>query len=134
MTDTPIEIKGNSPLEEVEIVVSAQGALLSGVVKAEEQGPPVKGATVMVFPVNPETRGVHSRFVKSTQTDQQGNYSVQGLPPGEYFLSALKSAEGELESDEAFLKQLQQISAKVALETGETKTESLIAVDAPEIE
>ncbi len=85
VTDTPIEIKGNSPLEGVEIVVSAQGASLSGVVKSEEQGPPVKGATVVVFPVDPEIRGVHSRFVKSTQSDQQGHYSVQGLPAGRIF-------------------------------------------------
>ena len=134
MTDTPIEIKGSSPIEGVEIIISSQGASLNGLVKAEEQGPPVKGATVMAFPADPESRGVHSRFVKTAQTDQQGIYTLQGLPPGEYFLSALKSVEGGLESDEAFLKQLQKISTKVLLETGETKTESLIAVDAPEIE
>ena len=134
VTDTPIEIKGSSPLEGVEIIISAQGASLNGIVKLEEQGPPVKGATVMVFPVDPETRGIHSRFVKTTQTDQQGNYSIQGLPPGEYFLSALKSVEGGLESDEDFLKLLQKTSKKVSLETGETKNESLVAEDAPEIE
>ena len=134
VTDAPIEIKGNSPLEGVELVISSHGAAVKGLVKAHEQGPPVKGATVMVFPVNPETRGIHSRFVKSTQTDQQGNYSVQGLPPGEYFLSALKSVEGGLESDEDFLKLLQKTSKKVSLETGEAKNESLVAEDPPEIE
>ncbi len=134
MADASIEIKGNSPLEGVEVVISPQGASLNGTVKSDEQGPPFKGATVMVFPGDPESRGIHSRFVKKTQSDQKGNYTIQGFPPGEYFLSALKSVEGGLESDEAFLKQLQKTSKKVNLETGETKTESLIAVDAPEIE
>ena len=34
VTDTPIEIKGSSPLEGVEIIISAQGASLNGLVKA----------------------------------------------------------------------------------------------------
>ena len=134
ITDSPVEFKSSSPLEGVEIAISSQGASLDGIVKVEEQGPPVKGATVVVFPVDPELRGVHSRFVKSTQTDQQGHYTIQGLPPGEYFLSGLKSVEGGLESDEAFLKELQKTSTKVRLETGESKNESLVAEVAPEIE
>ena len=134
VTDTPIEIKGNNPLEGVEIIISAQGASLNGIVKLEEQGPPVKGATVLVFPVALERRGTDSRFVKTSQSDQQGHYSIQGLPPGEYFISALKSLEGGLESDEAFLKELQKTSTRVRLELGEAREEPLIAQETPEFE
>lgn len=134
VTDTPIDIKGSLPLEGVEIMISAQGASLNGNVKLEEQGPPVKGATVLVFPVDPEKRGTNSRFVKTSQSDQQGRYSIQGLPPAEYFIGALKSLEGGLESDEDFLKELQKTSTRVRLELGESREEPLIAQDAPEFE
>ncbi|MFN8007022.1 MAG: carboxypeptidase-like regulatory domain-containing protein [Terriglobia bacterium] len=134
MIDTPIEIKGSSPLEGVEIVISPQGASLNGNVKSEEQGPPVKGATVVIFPVDLEKRGPSSRFVKTSQSDQQGRYSIQGLPPAEYFICGLKSLEGGLESDEDFLKELQKTSTQVRLELGESRDEPLIAQEAPEFE
>ena len=134
VVDQTVEIKGSGRLEGVEIVISSEGASVRGVVRQEENGPVVKGATVIAFPADIEKRFPNSRFIKTAQTDQQGGYSLRGFPPSEYLISALKKHEAGLESDENFLKELEKVAVKVKLNPGEDKTESLIAVDPPEVE
>ena len=54
--DQVVEIKASSRIEGVEIVISPEGASVRGVVCQEENGPVVKGATVIIFPADIEKR------------------------------------------------------------------------------
>jgi hypothetical protein len=64
-----------------------------------------------------------SRRVRMTRPASDGSYSVQGLPPGEYFLAAPTDLETGEWNDPALLEQLVRSSARVTLRDGETATQ-----------
>ena len=131
ITDRPIELRSNDRLDGVVVHVSSDGARISGVVEENESGQAVEGATVLVFAADSQRRGRHSRFTKTTQTDQRGRFSLKGLVPGEYLLCAVVDHESGLESDLDYLSSLERDSERIDLSSGQTIEESLVALPAP---
>ncbi len=70
--DRPIEMRTNDRLAGVEIRVSSKGSRISGFVQKEEAREAAQGATVLVFADDPQYRESHSRFTRTTRTDQGG--------------------------------------------------------------
>ena len=133
VTDQAVDFKNNDRYHGVEVVISSQGGQLSGVVRKEEGGEVLRGATVVVFPADPERQG-KSRFIKTVQTDQQGSFDAKGLVPGEYLACALLNHEAGAESDVSYLKEIEKAGKRVELIAGSTKTENLVAVAGPSAE
>jgi Carboxypeptidase regulatory-like domain len=71
----------------LEIVVSAQGAQVSGKVQVSE-GKPVEAATVLVV-----AEGGPPRVAGYAVSDAAGTYKVEGLPPGKYRMIAVEDIE-----------------------------------------
>jgi len=126
--DQPLEVKGNERISGVEVVISSGGAQLEGVVRQEENGEALPGATVVLFSTNSEQRGSNSRFTKSAQADQEGRFSIRGIVPGEYAVCALSRHEPGAEENASFLKELETSAKQVKLSANQTHTESLVAV------
>jgi hypothetical protein len=133
VTDQAVDFKNNDRYHGVEVVISSQGGQLSGVVRKEEGGEVLRGATVVVFPSDPE-RQSKSRFVKTVQTDQQGSFDAKGLVPGEYLVCALLTHEAGSETDVSYLKEIEKLGKRVELAAGTAKTENLVAVAGPSTE
>ena len=133
VTDQAVEFKNNDRYHGVEVVISSQGGQLSGVVRKEEGGEVLRGATVVVFPSDPE-RQSKSRFVKTVQTDQQGSFDAKGLVPGEYLVCALLNHEAGAETDVSYLKEIEKLGKRVELAAGAAKTENLVAAPGPSAE
>lgn len=133
ITDRPIELRSNDRLDGVEIHISSNGARLSGVVEQAEKREVAAGVTVLVFAADSQHRGLHSRFTKTTQTDQRGQFNLQGLVPGEYLLCAVADHESGLESDLDYLGSLERDSERIDLSSGQTMEESLVALPAPKM-
>jgi hypothetical protein len=133
VTDQAVEFKNNDRYHGVEVVISSQGGQLSGVVRKEEGGEVLRGATVVVFPSDPE-RQSKSRFVKTVQTDQQGSFDAKGLVPGEYLVCALLNHEAGAETDVSYLKEIEKLGKRVELAAGAAKTEDLVAAAGPSAE
>ena len=133
LIDRPIEVGSADRLDEVEIYVSSEGAQVSGVVEKEEAREVAQGATVLVFAADSDFRGPHSRFTRTTQTDQRGRFSLKGLAPGEYLLCAVADHESGLESDLDYLDSLERDSERIDLASGQTIEESLVALPAPKM-
>jgi protocatechuate 3,4-dioxygenase beta subunit len=133
VTDQTVDFKNNDRFHGVEVVISSQGGQLSGVVRKEEGGEVLRGATVVVFPSDPE-RQSKSRFVKAVQTDQQGSFDAKGLVPGEYLVCALLSHEAGAETDVSYLKEIEKLGKRVELTAGEAKTADLVAAAGPATE
>jgi Carboxypeptidase regulatory-like domain len=133
VTDQAVDFKNNDRYHGVEVVISSQGGQLSGVVRKEEGGEVLRGATVVVFPADPERQG-KSRFIQTVQTDQQGSFDAKGLVPGEYLACALLNHEAGAESDVSYLKEIEKAGKRVELIAGSTKTENLVAVAGPSAE
>jgi hypothetical protein len=132
--DQALEVKGNERISGVEVVISSGGAQLEGLVRQEENGEALPGATVVLFSTNPEQRGSNSRFTKSAQADQEGRFSIKGIVPGEYAVCALSRHEPGTEENASFLKELETSAKQVKLSANQTHTESLVAVVPPAAE
>jgi len=133
VTDQAVDFKNNDRYHGVEVVISSQGGQLSGVVRKEEGGEVLRGATVVVFTSDPE-RQSKSRFVKTVQTDQQGSFDARGLVPGEYLVCALLTHEAGAETDVSYLKEIEKLGKRVELAAGAAKTEDLVAWAGPSTE
>ena len=118
-------------LSGVEVRVSPNGSQISGRVESEEDGKAVDGATVLVFAADPQQRGSYSRFTRTTQTDQAGRYSLEGLPPAEYLVCALVEHEPGRESEAEYLNGLEGESSAIDLSAGEMSSKTLVALAAP---
>ena len=129
--DRLIEMNDHEQLSGVEVRVSPNGSRISGVVQSEEDGKAVDGATVLVFAADPRQRGSFSRFTRTTQTDQAGRYSLQGLAPGEYLVCALVEHEPGRESEGQYLDGLEGESTVIELSAGEMSSKTLVALEAP---
>ncbi len=133
ITDRPIELRSNDRLDGVEIYISSEGARFSGSVEQAEGRKVAEGATVLVFSADPDQRAFPSRFTRTTQTDQSGRFSLQGLVPGEYLVCALADHEAGREMDPDYLRSLERDSQRIDPSPGQTLQESLVASPAPEM-
>ena len=129
--DRLIEMNDQDHLSGVEVRVSPNGSRISGVVQSEEDGKAVDGATVLVFAADPQQRGSFSRFTRTTQTDQTGRYSLEGLPPAEYLVCALVEHESGRESEPEYLNGLEGDSTAIDISAGEMSSKTLVALPAP---
>jgi len=87
ITDLQLPIEGNEQLHDVRIVITDVAAVVSGVVENARRKP-VANTGVLVCPKVPVFWVRTSRRMRVAFTDQQGRWSVAGLPPGEYFAVA----------------------------------------------
>jgi len=133
ITDRPIELGSNDRMDGVEIHIAADGARISGYVEQEEQRELAPGATVLVFATDPQHRGLYSRFTKTTQTDQSGRFSLEGLVPEEYSVCALADHQTGSEMDPDHLRSLKRDSERINPSPGQTVQESLVALSAPKM-
>ncbi len=131
IADRPIELKRNDRLEGVEIHIASDGAQLSGGVAQAEGQEVAEGTTVLAFAADPQRRNFPSRFTKTTQTDQSGQFSLEGLAPGKYLVCALVDHQSGNEWDADYLKGLEEDSEEIDLPPGQTLEESLVALPAP---
>ena len=129
--DRLIEMNDQDHLSGVEVRVSPDGSRISGVVQNEDDGKAVDGATVLVFAADPQQRGSFSRFTRTTQTDQTGRYSLEGLPPAEYLVCALVEHEPGRESEPEYLNGLEGDSTTIDISAGEMSSKTLVALPAP---
>ena len=88
------------------------------------------GRQSLVFSADPQRRDYPSRFTRTTQTDQSGYYSLEGLVPGKYLVCALVDHQSGNEWDPDFLRSLEKDSKRIDLSPGRTVQESLVTLSA----
>ena len=77
-------------------------------------------ATVVAFADDPGKWGPHSRFIASARPDQQGRFTIRGLPPGRYLAIAVGYLEPGDERDPDLLEAWRQSATTFTLSEGET--------------
>jgi hypothetical protein len=85
--------------DDLEIVVSSQGAEIAGDVR-DSNGARLRDYGVVVYSSDRNLWFRSSRHVKFTRADQNGRFAVDGLPPGNYLAVALSEIEGNAASGE----------------------------------
>jgi hypothetical protein len=119
VTDTPIDF-GAGDVNDIDVLLTREKTDLSGTV-TNDRGAPVLDATVIAFADDPEKWGPASRFVHSARLDQNGHFTLQGLPAGPYVVVALDDLEPGEERDPMLLEQLRSKGIRVTLRDGEKR-------------
>ena len=108
------------PGMQLDVVVSAKSARVSGSV-ANEKGEPVGSASVVLF----APKAPPSRRMKMASVDQQGQFSLTGVAPGDYYLAALDETESGVFWDPEFLVKHEKVIEKLSLRESATESKAL---------
>jgi len=95
---------GNQPAIPLEIVVNANGATIEGSVHSTDRKPVASSTVVLVPPV---TDRQNTMKYKTATTDDKGNFSMKGVPPGDYTLFAWESVSSTAWMNSEFLARYQ---------------------------
>ncbi len=122
-----LELPGGAPVSGIDVVLSPKAAALDGVATGSK-GDPAAGATMVLIP--PADHPQRDRLIFRAVADQNGQYSLRDIPPGDYRLYAFAGAEdGEDRDPNLFIKH-ESASEKISLaESGhEIKTVKTISL------
>lgn len=103
LLDAPLEIRRSA--NDVVVTFSDRASTVSGTA-VDRQQKPASGAYVIVFSADRRTWFHNSRRVGGIRADANGRYTIQNLPPGEYFIVATTDVEPGEWFDPLFLERL----------------------------
>ena len=109
----------------LDLVISANGGMVEGVV-VDRKGEPVANAVVVAVP---EAR-MRSRIdhYRKTVADQTGRFSLRGLRPGDYTVFAWENVDGEAYYNPEFLKLYEGRGSAMHVSEAERKSLQLEAI------
>jgi hypothetical protein len=90
----------------------------------DAQGQPDPTASVVLFPVQPESWtdfGSSPRRLRVVRAGANAQYRVGGLPPGEYFAAAVRAEVGGDWQNPSFLLSLSQVATRVTVTDADKK-------------
>jgi hypothetical protein len=105
VTDRPYDFKPGNNVTAVVITLTDRLTDLSGSVR-DSKGQPAKDYVLVLFPADAKLWTGQSRYIRTARPNQEGSFSVKGLPPGRYLAAALESLENGAQYDPALLEQL----------------------------
>jgi hypothetical protein len=115
ITDAPWDVPtGGKDIGGLKIVVTQKMGKVFGSV-VDSTGKPSAGATVVVFPEEPDLWMTGSRFIRTTRPGSDGRFTISGLPPGSYRAIARDFIEDGQWYDRAFLEEARAAGSKVVL-------------------
>jgi hypothetical protein len=124
VTDGAFEVRGTEQITNARIVITDRVSELNGTVSLGNQE--AKGSTVIVFAEDANRWTFPTRYVRMVRADEQGRFSMRGLPPGATYLAAAVDYvdSGEWQDPE-FLERLREEASRVTIREGETKSVTL---------
>ena len=94
VTDSPFDFGVTTQtIQGVEAVISTAGGTIAGHV-TDARSIPIANYSVIVFPTDRTKWFANSRFLKFGRPSQDGGFEVIGLPPGEYWVAAVDTIDG----------------------------------------
>jgi hypothetical protein len=112
-----------APREQLEVVIGNGGRLDGTVV--DDKRTPVVNATVALVP-----NALRKRIdlYRTTTTDTNGRYKMQGVPPGDYRVFAWEDVERDAWQDPAFLMAIEGRGAGIAISEGGQANVDLLVI------
>jgi hypothetical protein len=93
LADTAFDFGSTEIFRDIEVVVSAAGAVVTGRV-TDERAAPVRDYTVVLIPTDRSKLTIRSRWLKTGRSSQDGAFRVTGLVPGDYWIVAVNRLDG----------------------------------------
>ena len=130
ITDTPIVFSRQMPTTGLQILLTDRLTEVVGTA-ADAVGRPTTDYTVVIFPEDAALRVFPSRFVRSARPNQDGEFSLSGLPPSRYLAYAAQAVPRGAWTNLEFLAEIAPAAERFSLGDGETRHLSLPLRPAP---
>jgi hypothetical protein len=124
VTDRPIDFGTNAEFAGIQIVLTQRQTDLSGTV-VDLRGNLLKDYVVVVFAEDSAHWVPQTRFIRTSRPDQDGRFSIRGLPPERYLAVAVEYLEPGEESNPDTLEQLKPMATGLLLTEGEARVAEL---------
>jgi hypothetical protein len=124
ITDRAFEFKSGNNVAGVVVTLTDRLTDLSGSVR-DSKGQAMKDYVLVIFPDDAKLWTGQSRYIRTARPNQDGNFSLKGLPPGRYLAAALESLENGTQNDPALLQQLRPRAKTFTLNEGAPVTLTL---------
>jgi protocatechuate 3,4-dioxygenase beta subunit len=131
IVDVPVQMKSGEELTGLQVIVVNRVTTVTGQL-LDAKGAPVQDGTVIVFADDAAKWIDESRWVRAARPDQQGQYQIRGLPPGEYLAVAVNYVEDGIWNDPEYLESTRQFAQRLTLRDGESLSIALKVVNAPQ--
>jgi hypothetical protein len=125
ITDSGLEFTPGHTIDGLNVVLTRRQTELSGQIVGGDRNAPQTDATVIAFSENPERWQYGTRYVRSARPNQDGRYTLRGLPPHDYYIVAVTEVEPGQTQDPEFLDSLRAQAVRVSLGEGENRVQDL---------
>jgi hypothetical protein len=122
--DTPLEVRPGQKLTGAALVLSDRQTEVNGTL-SDAQGRPLTEYTILAFPTDSALWRPQARQITTVRPDQNGKFQIRGLPPGDYFLTAIDPQQPGEWFVPAFLEQQAADASRLTLSEGATRTQDL---------
>ncbi|RPH60987.1 MAG: hypothetical protein EHM89_07990, partial [Acidobacteria bacterium] len=117
VTDRAIDFGTSGELAGLQIVLTQRQTDLSGTV-VDLRGNPIKDYVVVVFAEDNVHWIPQTRFIRTGRPDQDGRFTIRGLPPERYLAVAVEYLEPGEETSPETLEQLKSMATSLSLAEG----------------
>lgn len=118
ITDAPYDFKPGVNVSGLVVTLTDRLSEITGSVR-DARGQAVMDYVLVVFSEDTKLWGPQSRHVQTTRPNQNGTFSLKGLPPGRYLAAVVAALENGMQSDPAVLEQLRPHARTVSLADGQ---------------
>jgi hypothetical protein len=122
--DFPLEIKPNEGVSGALLTFTDQSQELDGTLQ-DSAGHPTSDYTIILFAADNQYWTPQSRRILSARPGTDGKFTLRGMPPGQYRLTAVTDVEPGEWYDPAFLSQLINASMALSIAEGEKKAQDI---------
>ncbi|HET9468991.1 MAG TPA: carboxypeptidase-like regulatory domain-containing protein [Vicinamibacterales bacterium] len=118
ITDAPYDFKPGVNVSGLVVTLTDRLSEITGNVR-DARGQAVMDYVLVAFPEDAKLWGPQSRYVQTTRPNQNGTFSIKGLPPGRYLAAVVPALENGLQNDPAVLDQLRPHAHSFSLAEGQ---------------
>jgi hypothetical protein len=123
--DSLLEVRAGERVPEIVITLTDRKSQITGLL-VDKEGRPVPELSVVVFGTNPASWRQFSRWVRQPiRPASDGRFTIDGLPPGEFYVAAITSFDPQEWYTAPFLEQVAPGAVKVTLGEGERRVQDL---------
>jgi hypothetical protein len=119
ITDAAYEFKPGNNVTGLVVTLTDRLSEITGNVR-DGRGQPVADYVLVAFAEDAKLWGPQSRYVQTTRPNQNGTFSVKGLPPTRYLAAVVPALENGMQNDPALLEQLRARAHSFSLAEGQT--------------
>jgi hypothetical protein len=124
ITDEPVELRSRERVAGIQVILSDRVTAVSGQV-ADDKNAPASDGTVLVFHRDQDKWADESRYIRAARADDQGQFEIRGLPPGDYLAVAIGYIDEGDWNDPVYLESVRRYAQPLTLAEGATAAVSL---------